>query len=403
MLLRQAANRPDAVAIRDRLDVVTYARLVAEARRIARNLAVSGAPPGGIVAVAAKRTPELPPLLLGILLAGCAYSVLDAHCSETRLAASVSALRPAVVTGDAAGGRALAAASIDHVPVERLRKPSDGPALPDLQPTDPATVFWTSDSTAVLSPHRATTRLVAAGGCVPLGPAAVTLCAAATSGTVFALELWATLLSGGTVLPYRKDHLAPADISGGVRRGATHLFLDSAQFAAVADDASCLSGLRVLTVGGDRLDPASCRAVLAACPSLALYNAYGAVENCGVATIHRVSQADLDADGGIPLGRAVAGTSVAVWDGAKAVAAGERGEIALTGDGLALGSLHAPERTAAFPELDIDGVPQRAYLTGDRGWLDESGVLRLAEPAAAARRVTTVRSGQSRFPASACE
>ncbi|MFB9929740.1 AMP-binding protein [Amycolatopsis halotolerans] len=401
MLLRQAANRPDAVAIRDRLDVVTYARLVAEARRIAHNLAAAGASPGGIVAVAAKRTPELPPLLLGILLAGCAYSVLDVRCPGTRLAVLVSALRPAVVTGDAAGAAALAAASIEHIPAERLRKPGDGPALPDASPGDPATVFRTSDSTAVLSPHRATTRLVAAGGCVPLGPAAVTICAAAPSGPVFSLELWATLLSGGTVLPYRKDQLAPADVHGCVRRGATHLFLDSAQFAAVAADAACLSGLRILTVG-DWLDPAVCRTVLAACPSLALYNAYGAVENCGAATIHRVTQADLDAAGGIPLGRAVAGTGVAVWDGVKTAPAGERGEIALTGDGLALGYLHSPERTAdAFPKLDIDGVSQRAYLTGDRGWLDESGVLRLEEPAAAA--VTTVRSGQSRSPASACE
>ncbi|WP_162834271.1 AMP-binding protein [Amycolatopsis circi] len=109
-----------------------------------------------------------------------------------------------------------------------------------------------------------------------------------------------------------------------------------------------------------------------------------------------VTQTDLDADGGIPQGRAIAGTGVVAWDGAEAAPAGERGELALTGDGLARGCLHAPDRTAeAFPELETDGVPQRAYPTGDRGWLDE--------PETAARRATTVRSGQSRFPASACE
>ncbi|OAP25388.1 hypothetical protein A4R44_03771 [Amycolatopsis sp. M39] len=63
----------DAVAIRARADDVTCARLVA-ASRGSRCFRCA---PGGTVAVTAPRTPERPPLLLGILPAGRAHRVED--------------------------------------------------------------------------------------------------------------------------------------------------------------------------------------------------------------------------------------------------------------------------------------------------------------------------------------
>jgi D-alanine--poly(phosphoribitol) ligase subunit 1 len=383
-VFRMVAARPDAVAVRDDRHSISYAQLRADALRTAQGLAARGVRPGEVVAVAARRTAELPSLLLGVLLAGAAYGIVDVRWPPSRIASLVTAMRPAAVVGDAAGSDSLTTASVPHLaPGELSRvaaRTANGAALPRVGPDAAATVFWTSGSTgspkAVLSPHRATTRLVAAGGCVPLGSTPVTIAAAAVPWDAFTFELWATLLSGGTVVMHEDDLLFPGLIREYVRHGATHLFLTAALFDVIGEDVTCLDGLRVVTVGGDRLRPESCRALLGSCPSVALYNGYGPVESCVFAATHRVTPEDVDAEGGIPLGRPVAGTSVAVRRGSETVPRGERGEIVLAGDGLALGYLNAPERTAeVFRDADLDGRRRRVYLTGDRGWIDDAGLL----------------------------
>ncbi len=111
-------------------------------------------------------------------------------------------------------------------------------------------------------------------------------------------------------------------------------------------------------------------------PSIELYNGYGPVESCVFVTTHRIDRTDLDGDGGIPVGRPVAGTDIYVVRDGAPVPGGEPGEIAIGGTGLARGYLGDPRRTAeVFRDLVVEGGTRRVYLTGDRGWLDEAGTL----------------------------
>ncbi|MEU9864917.1 AMP-binding protein [Streptomyces sp. NPDC047971] len=384
---RLARELPERDAIISSEGRVTYAELFTEARRISSVLTARGVVPGDIVPVVARRSRDLPAALLGILMTGAAYGMLDVRWPAARVGAFVKDMRPPVVLADAAGAVVLDEAGIVPVELAALRAdahaaPTPTRPLPDVDPSATATVFWTSGSTgtpkAVLSPHRATTRLFTPTGFMDWGDTPVMINAAAVAWDAFTLELWGMLLRGGTVLVHEDDLLLPPAIRSYVAdHGATHLFLTPSLYDVIAGgDIDCLAGLRALLLGGDKPSPSNCRALLAAYPDIELYNGYGPVESCVFATVHRIVEADTVAAAGVPAGRPVPGTELHILRDGAPVPPGETGEVAIGGTGLAAGYLDAPDLTdAAFRDVTVDGRVRRVYLTGDRGRLDAAGVL----------------------------
>ncbi|MEU5034092.1 AMP-binding protein [Streptomyces rubiginosohelvolus] len=236
----------------------------------------------------------------------------------------------------------------------------------------PACVFFTSGTTGrpkgVLSPHRATARLVRPDTFARFGPATVIPLAAALPWDAFSLELWAALLSGGTSLVVDEPYLSGQALREAVAvHGADTVWLTSSLLNMVVDeDPDAFLGLAQVITGGERLSVPHVRAFVRRHPGIALINGYGPVESTVFATTHRITEADCDLPGGIPVGRPVPGTRIHVIDG----------EICVAGDGLALRYLGEPELTEAkFPRVRVDGEDVRVYRTGDLGRLDESGVL----------------------------
>ncbi|WP_309050536.1 AMP-binding protein [Streptomyces sp.] len=387
---RVALEFPHREAIVSTGERLTYSELCAESLRIASVLIARGVLPGDIVPVVARRSRDLPAALLGILMAGAAYGILDVRWPSARIDTFVRDMRAPVVLADAAGATILDAVGIDHIDLAALRggsrdAPAPAEALPDVDPGATATVFWTSGSTgnpkAVLSPHRATTRLFGSPGFMDWGDTPVMINAAAVAWDAFTLELWGMLLSGGTVLVHEDDLLLPPAIRSYVADfGATHLFLTPSLYDVIAGgDIGCLAGLRALLLGGDKPSPARCHALLSAYPGIELYNGYGPVESCVFATVHRIVDADTVTTTGIPAGRPVPGTELHILRDGVPVARGETGEVTIGGTGLAAGYMNAPDQTAAaFRDVTIDGRSRRVYLTGDQGRLDASGVLHFA-------------------------
>ncbi|MFE6619097.1 amino acid adenylation domain-containing protein [Streptomyces sp. NPDC057740] len=382
----QAARElPDRKAVVTADRAVTYAELAATSRRIAHRLIGQGVGPGSIVPVVARRSPDLAATLLGVLLAGGAYAVLDVRWPVPRITRLLRSMRPPAVLADAAGSAHLHRARIGHTTFDDLQAtaaPKAPPDLPHVPPDACATLFWTSGSTgspkAVLSPHRATTRLFTPDAFLGFGEHPVMIHAAAVAWDAFTLELWGMLLTGGTVLVHEDDLLLPPAIRAYAGdRGATHLFLTPSLFDVIADgDIDCLGGLRAVLLGGDKPPPATCRKLLDAYPDIELYNGYGPVESCVFATVHRITGADTEAASGIPAGLPVPGTEVYVTRDGSPVPRGETGEVAIGGAGLALGYLNAPDQTArVFRHVTVDGAKIPVYLTGDQGRLDDSGVL----------------------------
>ena len=381
-----AREFPDRNAIVTAERVVTYADLATKSRQIAHHLIGHGVRPGSIVPVVARRSADLAATLLGVLMAGGAYGVLDVRWPAPRITELLRTMRSPVVLADAAGSALLDQAQISHITFEDLQQTASLPKaladLPHVPPDACATLFWTSGSTGrpkgVLSPHRATTRLFAPKGFMDFGEHPVMIHAAAVAWDAFTLELWGMLLSGGTAVVHEGDLLLPPAIRTYVRDlGATHLFLTPSLFDVIAGgDIDCLGGLRAVLLGGDRPPAANCRKLLDAYPGIELYNGYGPVESCVFATVHRITTDDTDTTAGIPAGLPVPGTEVYVTRDGAPVQRGETGEVAIAGTGLALGYLDAPAQTAAvFQHITVDGDRIPVYLTGDQGWMDDSGVM----------------------------
>ncbi|WP_158715609.1 AMP-binding protein, partial [Streptomyces sp. NRRL S-481] len=104
----QAARTPRAVAVIDEHITLTYARLNAEANRLAHRLIAHGTGPEDVVAVVMERSAELIVTLLGVLKAGAAFLTVEPHLPAERVAFLFADARPAcVVTRPSAAAAAV--------------------------------------------------------------------------------------------------------------------------------------------------------------------------------------------------------------------------------------------------------------------------------------------------------
>ncbi|HEU5027346.1 MAG TPA: AMP-binding protein [Spirillospora sp.] len=360
---RHARAHPDRPAVLDGGRALTYAELDAASDEVAAGLAAHGTGRGDRVALRLPRSADLVIGALGILKSGAAYSPLDVAWPSARVARITERLGAPV--------------EMDAGTLPRLRargRAAAAPARPAVREDDPAVVLFTSGSTGepkgVLCPHRAIGRLIPRAGHLDLTAPVVMPLAAAVPWDAMSLELWSTLCSGGTLVVVRDLYLTPGRLRDLVtEHGVDALVLATSVFNLhVEEDAGAFSGLRQVAVGGEQLSPGHVAAFVARHPDIALINLYGPAENGILTTTHRFTAADA-AEGRVPIGVPVPGTSVYLVDG----------EICASGDGLALGYLGDPAGTSErFTELTIDGRPVPAYRTGDRGHRTPDGLYHYA-------------------------
>ncbi|WP_327233957.1 amino acid adenylation domain-containing protein [Streptomyces sp. NBC_01317] len=380
---RTARARPDAVALAGAARPnMTYGELDRTADAWAARLMAAGVGPGSLVPVLLPRGPELVVALLAVLKAGAAYAPLDPDWPARRLREAMADLEaPLVVARSAAGtpdGHGLPVWTPPTGPV--AAPPGFRPA--EVAGSDAACVFFTSGTTGrpkgVVTPHRATVRLFAPDTFAHFGAGTVTPLAAPPPWDAFSLELWSALLNGGRSVVVEEPYLSPAALRDGVSvHGTDTVWLTSSLFNMITDeDPAAFEGVRQVMIGGERLSTAHVRRFLLRHPGIVLLNGYGPVESTVFATTHRITPADCDLPGGIPLGRPVPGTGVHVLDGTRVCAVGETGEICVAGEGLALRYLGDPALTeAAFTRVTIDGETLRVYRTGDLGVWGADGLL----------------------------
>lgn len=394
IILDHASRNPDIPALRWRDQIITYGDMAERATATAGALSEAGVRPGDIVTVWMDLTPDLITTLLGVLLTGAAYSGLPIDWPAGRVARSVRTCESRLVVTDLAdAGTELAGVDVLHH--ERLRTQASTPTPSHLDGTTPWCVFLTSGSSgtpkAVASPHRGIIRLLHDPR-LRLDANTVSLVRAPTAWDGFAFELWLPLLAGGSCVLGDPAPPSTAEVRALLARGVNWMMLPSSLFGVlVEDDVQCLAGARTIVVGGERMGPQQTAACRRAHPSLNLINAYGPVEGCAYVTAHVVG----DETGEIPIGTAAPNTTVYVLDQDRRVLPrGERGEVAISGDGVAVGYLgDATETAARFPTLPLgpDGAPVRVYLTGDLATADEDGVLWFAGRADRQVKVRGVR------------
>ncbi|MFM0268813.1 amino acid adenylation domain-containing protein, partial [Paraburkholderia sediminicola] len=354
---------------------LSFGQLEAWSNRVAQRLRRLGVKDESCVAVCVDRSVGLAAALLGTLKSGAAYVPLDASYPAARLAAMLDDAQVGVVVADEACAQMHAALFADRVLVriDEVDDERDAP-LPDAASSFDenrlAYVIHTSGSTGrpkgVAVTHGALARLLSSIGERPGLSAADTLVSVTTvSFDIFALELYAPLMAGATVV------IAPRAV-----------VTDGRRLAALLDDSGATMmqatpmGWRVLLEGGWR--GAQGRRFVALCggealaPDLAaqllargveLWNMYGPTETTIWSSVARIVSAVLP----ITLGEAVGHTVLRVVDRAgRHVPVGGVGELCIGGANLARGYVGQAGLSAERFVPDALGEPgARLYRTGD--------------------------------------
>jgi amino acid adenylation domain-containing protein len=379
---QQARETPDAIALVDGDRRIRYAELNAAANQLARHLRNHGIQPGGLVGVLLDRGTDLVTALLAVLKTGAGYTLLDPAFPAERLRRAAERT-VAVVTTDSH-------AATVGLPPERVILPATQEhdvsdlGLP-ISPDDLACVMFTSGSTGrpkgVLAPHRAVVATVCGQEYVDFGPDEVFLQCAPVSWDAFVLELFGSLLNGGTCVLQPGQNPEPHAIAElAAEHGVTMLQMSASLFNVMLDDhPKVFEGLRRAMTAGEAASPSHVQRALADHPSLRVLNGYGPAESMGLTTAHQISR-DENGQTAIPIGNPVANKKVYVLDERlRPVPIGVTGELYAAGSGLAHGYLDQPALTAERFVPDPHGAPgARMYRTGDLGRWTRDGVLEFA-------------------------
>ena len=375
----QAAATPAATALEFEAERMTYAELNARANRLAHALRARGVERETPVGVFLERSFDLVVALLAILKAGGSYVPLDTAYPRERLGLLIrqTGMRLLLTQGDPANripaenGVSILrldaeTLTIASLPAENVAPLASGESV--------ASVMFTSGSAGtpkgVLVPHRAILRLVKGVDYVRIGPEDVFLQLATTSFDASTFELWGALLNGARCVLFPGRIPTPADLRAVIaQHGVTILWLTASLFNVIIDkDATALSGLRELLIGGEALSVEHVRRALDALPSTRILNGYGPTESTTFACCYRIPTHLPESVHSIPIGKPISNTRVHVLDRkGNPIPVGIAGELFIGGDGLARGYLDDPELTAEkfVPDPFSEQPGERLYRTGD--------------------------------------
>jgi amino acid adenylation domain-containing protein len=401
LVVQQARRTPEAVAVKDDLQELSYARLAEQAQALAGELVAAGVVPGSPVLICANRSVALPVALLGTLLSGGAFLPVDPRWPAARIAHIVGEVAPAAAVADdeyhSLFSGVFTGAVIDPRPDQSVaghrasgtsgqQTPRAGVNRDDARS---AYIIYTSGSTGrpkgVAVPHRAiVNKLQWMRRQYGFGMHDRVVHKTPYTFDVSLWELFVPLIAGGVlVMAPPGIHQDPRELVTFVRRTratAIH-FVPSMLAAFLAEEGA--EGCRSLTrlfASGEALSPALANRAQKVLGGASLHNLYGPTE----AAVHVTHWPCRRTEPGpsVPIGYPINGVIAKVLDGdRRPVSVGEPGELYLGGICLASGYVGRPDLTAAAFVPDPARPGQLLYRTGDLarwsdgGWLEYLGRL----------------------------
>ncbi|MCP4664371.1 MAG: amino acid adenylation domain-containing protein, partial [bacterium] len=380
----QAARTPDAVAVIDGPQCLSYGELDRRARRLADSLRAQGAArPEVPVGVCLERSPAMLLALFAVLRAGGVFLYLDPDHPRERLAFM---LRDAGVAAVISRRRL------------RSRLPAEIPVLgvdagagcrralhSGVDPRNTAYIIYTSGSTG--QPKGVTvSHGVIAAHCemlvhhFALTAADCTLQVGSFNFDIALEQVLPILISGGRVVLAPEDLWLPSELVDRFRELAvTVADMPTGYWRQWVEEASAgdtppeppLSQLRVVFVGGEEMTAdAACDWQRTPMAAAALVNGYGPTEATVTAMQFRVPEGPLAAAlcrPRVPVGGPLPGRTLIILDRrAMPVPIGAAGELCVGGPLLARGYLERPALSAERFVPDPRGERgARLYRTGD--------------------------------------
>ncbi|MDX3225293.1 non-ribosomal peptide synthetase [Streptomyces sp. ME19-01-6] len=369
------SKNPDAPAVVGHGRTVSYAQLDAWSDRLAQALVAAGVGVESAVALLLDRSPGMIAALLGVLKAGAAYVPLDRRFPAARIRTVIAESGAALLLSD---GERAAEFGIPILDPGAVPPPGGIDIPPVPSPRTLAYIMYTSGSTGRPKGVAVSRREIAwlAGEDSFRTPRRV-LVHSPLAFDASTLEIWTTLLGGGTLVLAPPGDLDMATITRVIHdERVTWAWLTAGLFRMLAEDEpSCFAGMREVWTGGDVVPPATARDVLRRHPHLSLVNGYGLTETTVFATAHRMRAADAVGEA-VPIGLPLPGARIHLLDDAlRPVPEGTVGEVYVAGEGVGRGYAAQPALTATRYIADPGGSGGRAYRTGDLARLGSDGAL----------------------------
>jgi amino acid adenylation domain-containing protein len=370
LLTEQVRQRPGAIALIEGDRSLTYGQLGQAVLTTADRLRASGVAAGDRVVVAAGHRLETVVVLLACMATRAGYVPIDPTHPAARRNLIMSDADPTLVITESAsdGGSEVG----DLVVLDGGEcAPADLEQLAGtIRPGDIAYLMYTSGSTGapkgVAVHHGALHNLVSSfAHRLDLGPGDRWLALTTLSFDISGLELYGPLATGGTaVLP------------GEIRASDGRAVIDLARSRSVTHVQATPSGWWILLESGfGSPDPEPVVALaggealpLPLARDLAgrvdqLYNVYGPTETTIWSTLDEVPPGVEEVTIGLPIAK----TRVHIVDEElRPVPNGSPGELAIAGDGVAVGYHRQPSLTAERFVPEPGGGGARMYLTGDQ-------------------------------------
>lgn len=378
LLAEQVAVRPDAVAVVQDDEVVSYRELASRAAELAGYLRHLGVTADDRIGLFVEPSVELMVGAWGILLAGGAYLPLSPEYPEDRLRYMIEDARVKVIFAQEELAERLAVLAPSGTTIVT---PADAagyaPSSAAPGPHDLAYVIYTSGSTGkpkgVMIEHRSIVSqlrwLAAEYG---VDSSKVVLQKTPMSFDAAQWEILAPACGAAVVMGSPGIYRDPERLVETIRaHQVTTVQCVPTLLQALLDteELSTCTSLTQVFSGGEALTRALATEFVEEMPGCALVNLYGPTECTINSSAHTVDTAALpEGPLTISIGRPVHDTWYAVLDGKRQpVAAGEVGELYIGGVQLARGYLHRPDLTEdRFVEILLSGeAPSRWFKTGD--------------------------------------
>jgi amino acid adenylation domain-containing protein len=373
-IARRFPNRP---ALSDRTSSLTYAELFGFVTCLAEATAAMVATRPGPVAILLSHETSFPAAILAVLAAGRGCIPLNADDPTARIQQ---------IAGHASAVAVLSAGELAHearglfpdLPILDIREIQSAPPKADRSNADAlAYIIYTSGSTGkpkgVYQNHRGLLQDIME--CTNTQHIScedrLALFSSPTNISGFRVTLSA-LLNGASLHLLRPRELQALGLVKEIRtRGITIFRSVPGLFRQVVDaldEGETLESVRLVVLGGDRVDWRDYELFKRACLPGAHFGVHLGATECSTLYLQWYVDDSCPRTGLLPVGRCMPERTTSLLDEkGRAVADGEVGEFVVSSRHLALGYWQAPDLTAqAFSTDPIDGLA-RVFKTGDLG------------------------------------
>ncbi len=371
MIEAMATLHPDAIAVADHDQKLTYIELVNTAQSAARTLMDRGVKLGEPVIVHVDRGPKAIVGILAVLMAGAAYVPLDPTYPHARRVAIIEDSQARIVV--VAGASTQTLDQLDKVDLDRIEAVTEELRTRSKPPPEtPAYIIYTSGSTGHPKGVVVSRSNLAYSNGARLShygepPSAFLLMSSLSFDSSVAGLFW-TLSTGGTLViaQHRSEQNVEHLTALIYRYQVTHLLCLPSLYAILIDygDPTKLASLSHAIVAGETCPaalPVRHRTVL---PAARLINEYGPTEATVWCTVSDIT--DMPTNQVPSIGQPIPGTAIKLVDHrGRQTPAAVPGEIMVGGPGVALGYFGKPEMTASRFPLEPGDSGGRFYRTGD--------------------------------------